>query len=294
MKNKIVGISIANSEDAESYGFSDTHLKDALVEFARFLLINDFDLAYGGHLQKQGYTKYLFDLIRMYKKDINLTTPRIHSFLSWPFSCDLTPAFQSKYKAEVAFSIVDNIKDQLEDKDEHEKIALRFLKHFNLLTAKDKYYIARGLYDMREEMNNAIQSRIALGGKTTSFMGFMPGILRESYFAIKSKTPLFLIGAFGGCSKKIINVLKGQNEEVFTLDYQMEHHEGYKSLYDELNKSTSETNEFINFKAAVSQFKNSGIKGLKNGLTTKENEELFETNYLPKMIFLVLKGLKNC
>ncbi len=294
MTHKLIGISIADSEDAEGYGFSNAHLKDTLVEFARYLLINDYDLAYGGHLQKQGYTNYLFDLVRMYKKELNVSHARIHSFLSWPFSCDLTPDFQSKYKAEVNFNIIDEAKNRIGDESIQEKMALKFQHHYNLLTAFDKYHIACSLYDMRIAMNMAIDARIAIGGKTLGFSGFMPGLLRESFLAIQENKPLFLIGAYGGCSKKIIDLIQGKKAVEFSTDYQLEHHVGYNVLHNELNKQPKRDKGLLDYESIVKLFAKKGVKGLNNGLSIKENEALFETNYLPKMINLVLKGLRNC
>lgn len=293
MKDNVIGISISNSEDAAGYGFGEEHLRDTLVEFARYLLINGFDLAYGGHLEKQGYTMYLFDLIRMYNKDEGDYKPRIKSFLSWPFSLELNNETRAKYKSEVDFHIIETVKKKIGDKSEEEKIGLKFQNHADLLSSRDKYLIAHSLLDMRMEMEKIIDARISLGGKLNSFMGFFPGILREVYLSITNGNPIFLIGAYGGCTRKIIDVIHGGSAEELSLDYQLENNEGYQSLYDELNKNSKLSKEVVNYKKVVDTIQRKGIGGLNNNLSIKENEQLFETTYLPEMIYLVLKGLKK-
>ena len=74
-----VGISISNSPDLALRGLglrklagekeapSSGHLRDAMCEFARFLLAGGTTLAYGGDLCTGGFTEVLFELVAAYR-----------------------------------------------------------------------------------------------------------------------------------------------------------------------------------------------------------------------------------
>lgn len=54
-----VGLSVSQSEDLGRYGLTETHVRMALGEIARAVLVADGHLVYGGHLEEDGYTTFL-------------------------------------------------------------------------------------------------------------------------------------------------------------------------------------------------------------------------------------------
>ena len=52
-----IGISISEHDDLKKLGYSETHLKDASIEFGRYLLVYGADIVYGGDLRDGGYTR---------------------------------------------------------------------------------------------------------------------------------------------------------------------------------------------------------------------------------------------
>src|SRR5262249_52426005 len=74
-------------------------------------------------------------------------------------------------------------------------------------TLAHRYVRARSLTVMREAMVAETDARILLGGRVSGHQGKYPGILEEAALTL-GRRPIFLIGAFGGCTRLIIRALR--------------------------------------------------------------------------------------
>lgn len=286
LDNLNIGISISESQDIRSYGFELTHLRDALVEFARYLLASGASLSYGGDVRYDptfNFAKIIFDLARNYQKENSRPANKITNFVSYP----LYTSISSKVKAELA-DIAKFIEVPPPD-----NLAGDNTKIMKAETAEDLYVWARSLTEMRESMNQQIHARIILGGKVIGYKGKIPGVVEEAYLAIKSEKPVYLIGSMGGAAKVIIDCLMGSKPEELTEEYQFKNAK-YRELYTKYNELAEQKGiGLISYKYIVSFFNEKGIEGLHNGLTVEENMKLFFTANTMEMISLVLKGLMS-
>ena len=107
---------------------------------------------------------------------------------------------------------------------------------------------------------------------------------------MKKEKPVFLIGGFGGATKKIIDILQGNISEVFSLKNQLQNPE-FKKLY-EYYESIGEKEE-IDYEKINLFLKAKGIEGLNNGLSIEENITLFESANLYEIVSLIIKGINN-
>ena len=139
-------------------------------------------------------------------------------------------------------------------------------------------------------MTKEMDIKIVAGGKDINFSGKYPGILEETYLAMKKEKPVFLIGGFGGATKKIIDILQGNISEVFSLKNQLQNPE-FKKLY-EYYESIGEKEE-IDYEKINLFLKAKGIEGLNNGLSIEENITLFESANLYEIVSLIIKGINN-
>ena len=98
LAGRVLGISISESPDLESLGFSDIHLRDALIEFARYMLAAGATIAYGGDLRAGGFTHTLFDLVSTYKGAGGSEANRIRNYLAWPIHLLLTVEQRAELK----------------------------------------------------------------------------------------------------------------------------------------------------------------------------------------------------
>ncbi len=156
-----------------------------------------------------------------------------------------------------------------------------------------RYAWARSLTAMRQEMNDKLSARVLLGGQVTGFKGKYPGLLEEALLALRSNKPLYLIGGFGGCTRAVVDALKGNSPEAFTEAFQSANplFAGMATRYrtDAADGKTSQ----IDYAAELRFLQSTGVGGLNNGLTDGENEILFVSKNLPEVVYLLLKGLSQ-
>lgn len=89
LEGKNIAISISESEELNQLGFSDTHVKDAIIEFARHLLIQGATLVYGGDLRIDGFTEIFADLAEQYR--LSSTLP-FKNYFSFPIHLNILKA----------------------------------------------------------------------------------------------------------------------------------------------------------------------------------------------------------
>jgi hypothetical protein len=280
--NKTIGISISESDDLTTLGYDVIHLKDAMIEVARYILAMGGRIAYGGDMRQGGFTELFFDLLAYYKADESLhPNERFFSYLAWPLSLNLTSSQQANLIENVSFKKVAPPRDvEIDNPSE-------FLKP----DSPDNLYIwSRSLTEMRTVMEGECDARIFIGGRNKEFKGKMPGILEELMIALNCKHPVYLIGAFGGITKDIIEALENKQANSFSKEYYLEN-DGYKSFYELYNARNSGSP--IDFNTYFSYLKDLGFEGLSelNGLSEEENRRLTVTPHLPEIIYLILKGL---
>src|SRR5262249_10300821 len=88
-------------------------------------------------------------------------------------------------------------------------------------TAEADYINARCFTAMRHEMHSQIAARVLLGGRLTGYAGRYPGPAGGAALALQSGLPLYLIGAFGGCTATVIDAIEGRNPPSLTLAEQV-------------------------------------------------------------------------
>lgn len=156
----------------------------------------------------------------------------------------------------------------------------------------DELNLALSYSELRNIIVNKGRVNIFLGGKTNNYSGIMPGVLEEFLKAIEHKNAIFLIGAYGGITLEIINLIlkKDNNSVISNKNFIFQK----TSFYDEFNEyQKSIKSELINFDNIASYIKKIRISDLRNGLTKQENLILFSTDDSDLISFLILKGLRR-
>ncbi|HHB51471.1 MAG TPA: TIR domain-containing protein, partial [Saprospiraceae bacterium] len=236
IKSKKIAISISEPHNLTNLGYTIEHLNMLMIELARYLLIQNNTLLYGGDL---GYKKEFnfTQLLAEIQASFNYAQSskyRVINYAVKPFSKNINLALKNRYKTEIDFQEL-GTSCSFDDVD----------------------IITRNLSLMRERVTNEMDMKISVGGKIIGFAGFYPGILEEVYLAIKANKPTYLISAFGGITKKIINLIRGEEVEELTFEYQMinteklrifvsknpkysdEIEKKYKEMYSELKENKS-------------------------------------------------------
>jgi hypothetical protein len=287
----LIGLSISESPDLAVLGFSSMHLRDALIEFTRQLLARDANVAYGGDLRPNGFTQVLFNLVSAHNSSGAPNTYRpIRNYLTWPLHLN------SDKDAEAELIRMAKLYREPLPQDLSDDPGIDSSVYFEPDSVSNRYVWARCLTAMRQRMNRDINVRVLMGGRLKGYNGKYPGLLEEAYLALSEEKPLFLIGAFGGCTGAIIELIEGHSPESLSWDYQRSD-DSYKDFVEVYNKH-AESNprlnlEVIDYQRMSNFFRSKGINELRNGLTDDENRYLFATDDLDQVVYYVLKGLRN-
>jgi hypothetical protein len=284
LKGRTIGISISESDNLAELGFGIAHLKDAVIEIARYIVVAGGTLAYGGDMRQGGFTELIFDLLAYYKADKALQpNERFYSYLAYPISTSLSSAKEAELRHNVSFKKITPPEDLN---------IVNPSEFLNPNSTENLYIWTRCLTKMREEMEADCDARIFIGGKTKGFKGKCPGILEELLIALEQKHPTYLIGAFGGITKDSIDALNGKKPESFSNNYYSDNHDYqvFCTLFNERHPTS-----LINYENYLSILQKIGMKEIiaHNGLSEVENFRLSITPHISEIVFLVMKGLTN-
>jgi hypothetical protein len=265
-----LGISVSNSPDLERLGLLDTHLRLALAEIARCILVSGGTLAYGGHLEPEGYTTFLVKEIQKYGRQEGDEFRRMLLVcLAWPEHrrvalSKLAKDWDLGLRGHVVYLDPDGkeIDPDFQRAEEPQPVSDPGVKQTSLTA-------------MRRYMGTKTAGRVLLGGKRHDFQGEIPGLMEEALIALEARQPLYLAGGFGGATADIAAAL-GIDGGAST------------ERYDRLppDPRWEKGREALTVLAA-----SPGWVGLNNGLTEDENRRLAATYRPSDIAALVSLGL---
>ncbi len=278
-----VGLSISISPDLERLGFSESHLRQALLDLARYLLAAGATLSYGGNFRENSYTEALIDLVRAHHRAGDSQWKPIRNYLAWPH-----------------FLSVDRDREGLQLQEVE---IVRIPEGASLPapadppTEQNLFQQALWLTEMRARMTREIDARIILGGTSTGYSGRYPGLAEEALLALAGGKPVFLLGSFGGSTAALIEAARGGEPQELTEGFQLAD-PAYAARVSygrrrQLAEGSAEGWPLggIDYGRLVAFLRERGIDGLGNGLSRDDNERLFATEFVHEMVQLVLKGL---
>lgn len=293
----LVALSVSEAEDLPRFGLRKPHLDEVLLEISRYLLVAGVRLAYGGHLGSLGYTVRLADLL--YDPTVEQLRGTAHSggvhppeliiHRAWPMVATVTEV--ARFRELVEVRECDRPLGLDETLDPSFVAAPK--APVSLDSPLHRFAWARGLTVMRERQTREVAARVIVGGRLgptgDGYRGRMPGVLEEALLSIRSARPVYLVGAFGGCAHLVLDALEGTARPELTWDYQrtVPHSDELRQLYQQRGQTWDE------YGAIAAEFKSCGLKGLKNGLTLEENQELAATRSAERIVELVLRGLQQ-
>ena len=292
-----VALSVSGAEDVGRYGLRSAHMDSIFLELSRYLLVAGVRLAYGGHLKANGYTLRLADLLRdpiveqlRGAPSTDQAVPELVTYLAWPMLASV------RDEARLG-PLVDVLRcDRPTDVDESLDPGFVASPDVEIPsdTALRRFAWSRGLTVMRERQTSELGARVVVGGRLgrpdNSYLGRMPGVLEEALLGIRAQRPVYLVGAFGGCARLVLDALDGVPRTELTTAYHqaLPHAEELKKLYTDRSVTWDE------FEAIAAELKACGLSGLKNGLTVEENRELATSRSAERIVELVLHGLQQC
>jgi hypothetical protein len=287
LRGKKIAISISQSDslDLRQRGFGGMHQQDNLVEFLRHIFSAGAGVIYAGNLDPGSFTEALLSLANESRRE-GQEAPLL-SYMSWPYSEVQTTQLRAEFMGAVDFKAVPPnpvlpINPELSRAE---------------FGSVEQLATALSLCEMRALMAAREDARILMGGRIKGSIGFFPGLLEEAWRTMKAGKPLFLLGAWGGCTKAICDMLlSGVIPEEFTDAF-------YNALPAKQGLRASrvvwspQIPALADLPSGPEQMARellaAGIPGLNNGLSGAENLLLWETPFVHEAVALVLKGLSQ-
>lgn len=144
---------------------------------------------------------------------------------------------------------------------------------------------------LRDEVASKVKVSIFIGGKYDFYSGVMPGVLEEFLKAVEHKNSIYLIGAFGGITSEIIDLISNRRiKGVINNNLIKTKETFYKELNDYQTESHKEKIDFDKIAKTIGTFKTTLLR---NGLTEEENLVLFQSDDPDLISYLILKGIKK-
>lgn len=185
-----LGLSVSDSPDLGRLGLVDGHLRLALGEVTRTMMLSGGRLVYGGHLDPEGYTTFLRSELERYGRQAR--TLRV--YLAWTEHRRL-----SLEQLEAAEEDLGLNGDIVYLDPAGNEVARSFERGAEPEPVPPQL-VAPSLTSLRQRMAHDTDARLLVGGRVTGFQGRMPGILEEALYAIEQGRPLYLAGGFGGAT----------------------------------------------------------------------------------------------
>lgn len=176
LAGSLVAVSVSEADDPAARGLSPLHQRDLVVELARHLFAVGARVAYGGDFRKAGFAELLVEVARAHVRFAPPTAPQIASYVPE------TPSTEERASYVDVVSFVE-IGPPPDDGD-----------------ASPVRGRARRLRAMRHQVASDAIALIAVGGRTSGFAGWRPGIAEEIATAIVVGRPVYLVGGFGGAA----------------------------------------------------------------------------------------------
>lgn len=262
-----LGISVSESPDLLRLGLLEPHFRMALGEIARCVLVSGGHLAYGGHLQPEGYTAFLLrELERYSRRDQPMMV-----YLAWTEHrqmalSDLRREIRGLglYGEVVCLDPDGNVVDPAAGRQETPP------------DPADEGTLRRSLTGLRRHMAENTHGRVLIGGRRDGFQGDMPGLLEEALLSFERGQPVYLAGGLGGVTLDIARSLGIDKGDWFP----------------ELpNAPTADERLVRGLARLVEVAKATGRRSLNNGLSDEENRRLAVCHRPSEIAALVSLGL---
>ncbi len=281
LNGKSIAISVSENEDLEKLGFTVQHLNDITMEIARYVIANDGKALYGGDLRQNGFTTLFSELSNQYKR-INDDTSGFANYFVFPNTRQLTRSTRIHFLSK-------NI--EIHEVEDPESLGIDYNSKYDPKTnIEHRYIFSECFKKMRMEMTKDCTARVLVGGKITNYLGYIPGVIEEALNTLRENKPLYLVGAFGGATEKLIRLIKGEQVTELTNDYQYDN--DFLTEFKSYVSSKCDYTDYDVLKTELSKFDVEKLAEL-NGLSVVENEVLFTSKNIHQIMYLLMKGLKT-
>lgn len=287
----VLNLSISESDDSASRGFPMWQVNRVTLQIVAALFGQGAGVVFGHDWREDGVMEAVHGFARQMQPPVPLTPgdaqaigqPLMQNVLPWPDEPRLSREEQERLASTLRVEQVEL---------PHELLGFsQAARDAGSDSELYRYVRARGLTHLRHRLNALSQARLCLGGQTSGSAGRYPGVIEEALLALGAGKPLYLAGLLGGATHQVIDAIEGREmPDAFCQPTLL------VGVYaappvPECDPAT-QADRRIDRSAVWTAFRNAGRASLaeNNGLRLEENDELFHTPVLDRVIQLVLTG----
>jgi hypothetical protein len=287
-----INVSISESDDSENQGFPTWQVNRVTLQLVAALFGQGASAVFGHDWREDGVMEAVYGFARQMQAPIPLSPaeaaaenqPLLYNLLPWPNRPYLSESDLEQLSSTLRVDSAGLPEELLAFDDEAQRASPNSEPY--------RYLRARGLTFLRHRLTDVSHARLCLGGRCSGFAGRYPGVIEEALLSVRHDKPLYVAGFLGGGAAQVIDAIERR---------EMPHDFCSSPLQDlyrnppfpELNRSNSD--HTINSPAVWNEFSKIGSERLAtiNGLKVEENNELFHTPVIDRVIELVLTGLSR-
>jgi hypothetical protein len=181
LRGRTVAVSTSEVDAWATRERSPLRQREIVADLARQLFAMEARIAYGGDLREAGFTRLLVEVQRAHTSFAGTTSPGIISYILEPLSEEERANYTD------ALEFVD-VRFFDFDREGDDSASARALGR------------AMSLRAMRWEIARDVTALVAVGGRTSGYEGWRPGVADEIASAVKADNPIYLVGGFGGAA----------------------------------------------------------------------------------------------
>jgi hypothetical protein len=289
-----VNLSISEGDDSVRRGFPAWQINRVTLQVTSALFGQGANLVFGHDWREDGVMQAIHSFAQQVQPPVPLSLPDaaatgqplLRNILPWPD----TPRLSSEDLDGLASTLRVELAGLPGEVASFESEARALGPSYPLY----RYLRARGLTHLRRCLTAESDARLCIGGRTQGAAGRYPGVIEEALLAIQQEKPLFLAGFLGGAARQVIDAIEGHDmTEDFCRPGEVD--ELYEKPPIVETDQATHLDRRIDRSALWATFEQAGIAGVakRNRLEPKENEELFRTPVLDRVVELVLTGLSR-
>ena len=297
-----LSMSVPSREDLDQHELQDADLHRFAVRVSRVVLDRQGAIVSGHDWRPRGIMKALVEFARRYAnaiEDSSHASPRVRNFLAWPDR----PLLDENERAGLAHVLsVEGLSlpswcsralDGLSNDEATRERIVRML----------------AFSELRRHLSEQTSARVCIGGKVAGYRGRYPGVVEETALALARNQPVYLLSWAGGATSEVIDLLRSGKVAAFAKRADARVDPRLLAAFDSVKPSIrayagkgapkwlppgarpwewslSSMLKFIYARRTLFATQH-------NGLSSKENEELWSTASVDVSIDLILRGLSR-
>jgi hypothetical protein len=289
-----IGLSISESDDSTNRGFPAWQVNRVTLQVVEALFSQGAGVIFGHDWRDDGVMEAVHSFARQMQSPVPLPLaeaeatgqPLLRNLLPWPDKPHLSEGDIARLTSTLRVETA-GLPAELAAQQTGALSA-------GAGSAPYRYVRARGLTHLRHQLDSLSDARLCLGGRRGGSAGRYPGVIEEALLAVQSGTPLFLAGLLGGATKQVIDAIE-RKEMPDKFCQRTQVNDLYKSPPFVETDPATKPDRVVDRTAIWAAFMQTGVSKLAavNRLTEDENQDLFHTPVLDRVIQLVLMALSR-